>query len=98
MIICYTAPEIWHVTDIIVNFSFWAIFCPFIAPTVLKIKILQKYKKSWRYHFFTYVYQKLWSDDVWFLRYGAKQMDRRTDEWTDGWKKWHIEVGAPPKN
>ena len=20
-----------------------------------------------------------------------------TDQWMDGWKKWHIEVGAPPK-
>ena len=34
------------------------------------------------------------------------QMDRWTEEWTDertegqvdGWKKRHIEVGAPPKN
>ena len=28
-------------------------------------------------------------------------MDRRTDEWMEGWtdaKKWHIEVSAPPKN
>ena len=24
--------------------------------------------------------------------------NRRTDGQTDGWKKWHIEVGAPPKN
>ena len=21
-----------------------------------------------------------------------------TDGWTEWWKKWHIEVGAPPKN
>ena len=26
---------------------------------------------------------------------GARQMVRQTDR--DGWKKWHIEVGAPPK-
>ena len=31
-----------------------------------------------------------WLDDVWFLRYGAR--------WTDGRKKWHTEVGAPPQN
>ena len=31
------------------------------------------------------VYQKLWSDNVWFLRYGA----RRTDGWMDGRKNWH---------
>ena len=44
-------------------------------------------KDTWRYHF-THVYQKLWLDDVQFLRYGARQ--------TDGRKKWHIEVGVPP--
>ena len=27
--ICYTVSEIWRVTNIIVIFSFWAIFCPF---------------------------------------------------------------------
>ena len=43
-------------------FSFWAIFAKF-----------QKNEKNiWRYHHFTYVYQKLWSDDIWFLRYGAQ--------------------------
>ena len=57
-----------------------------------KIKIYKKLKKkkAWRYHYFIYVYQKLWSDDVRFLRYGARQ--------TGGRKKWHIELGAPPKN
>ena len=45
------------------------------------------WKKAWRYHHFTNVYQKLWSR---FLRYGV---------WcTNGQKKWHIEMGAPPKN
>ena len=37
--------------------------------------------------------QKSWPDDVWFLRYGAWQMGR----WTDRQKKWHTEMGAPPK-
>ena len=47
------------------------------------------------YHYFTYVYQTLWSDDVQFLRNGARQ----TDGWMDGWteKVKYIEVGAPPK-
>ena len=40
------------------------------------------------------IYQKLWSGDIQFLRYGAQQMDG----WIDGRKKWHIEVGASPKN
>ena len=35
------------------------------------------------------ILHKCTSDDVQFLRYGPQQMDR--------WKKWHIEVGAPPK-
>ena len=26
------------------------------------------------------------------------QTDARSDGWTDGWKKRHIEVGKPPKN
>ena len=74
-------------------FSFWAISCPFIALTAQKIKFSKKKKQrnkkdTWRYHF-THLYQKLWLDDVRFLRYGAWQ--------TDGQKKWHIEVGALPK-
>ena len=39
MIICYTVPKIWRVTDVIVTFSFWAIFCPFSPLTAQKIKI-----------------------------------------------------------
>ena len=38
------------------------------------------------------MYLKLWLDDVRFLRYGVQQKDGQTD----GWEKWHIEVGAPP--
>ena len=34
----------------------------------------------------------VWLDDAWFLRYGAQRMDGRTK------KKWHIEMGVPPKN
>ena len=51
-----------------------------------------KKKKNWRYHHFTYCtknYDHMMHDgltDVW--------MDRLTDRQ----KKWHIEVGAPPKN
>ena len=42
------------------------------------------------------MYQKLWLDDVQFLRNGVQQTDRQTDGQTD--EKWHIEAGAPPKN
>ena len=74
-------------------FSFWAISCPFTSLTAQKIKISKKQqqrnkKDTWRYHF-THLYQKLWLDDVRFLRYGAWR--------TDGRKRWHIVVGAPPK-
>ena len=45
MIICSTVPEIWCVTDIIVFFSFWAIFCPFTPITAQKMKISKKMEK-----------------------------------------------------
>ena len=43
-------------------FSFWAIFGYFIfidPLTAQKIKIFKNEKNTWRYHHFTYVYQKL---------------------------------------
>ena len=39
-------------------FSFWAIFFPFTPLTARIIKMLKKWKKCWRYHHFTKVYQK----------------------------------------
>ena len=118
MIICYTVPEIWHVTDVIVTFhfvqflpfyppnspqnenikklkkkngdiiisrkctknhnytlycfwdmaryacnfylSFWAYFLSFYRT---KNKTFKKWKKDWRYHHLTRVYQKLWLDE-----------------------------------
>ena len=66
-------------------FSFWAIICPFNRLTAQKINFYETEKNAWRYHHFTYVYQKLWSDNVRFLRYGARRTtDTRTDGWTDG--------------
>ena len=41
-------------------FSFWTIFCPFTPFIAQKIKIKKKWKKGWRYHHFTQVYQKSW--------------------------------------
>ena len=53
LIICYTVPEIWHATHVVVIFHFelfllpfWAIFCVFTSPTVQKIKISKKKKKN----------------------------------------------------
>ena len=75
-------------------FSFWAIFCPFNSLTAQKIKIFKKWKKPLEISSFYICVPKVWSDDVWFLRYGVQQTDGQMDRW----KKWHIEVGAPPKN
>ena len=63
-------------------FLFWAIFYPFTPLPAWKSKFFKNEKNAWRYHQFSHVYHKLWSDNVWFLRYSAWQMD--------GWKKWHI--------
>ena len=73
-------------------FSFWAIFCLFSPLTTQKIKISKKWKKK---HleissFYTCVPKIMigWHTvpEIWCT------MDGRTD----GRKKWHIEVGAPP--
>ena len=50
------------------NFSsIWVIFWPFTPLTTPKIKILKKWKSTWRYHYFMQVYHKWQSYDVWFL-------------------------------
>ena len=70
MIICYTVPETWYVTDVILIFHFGLFFSPFCS------KFQKNEKNSWRYHF-THVYQKLWLDEVRFLRLVRnRQMDR----------------------
>ena len=63
-------------------FSFWPILCPFNNPKNQNFK--KQEINSWRYHYFTQVYQKLWLDDVQFLRYVAWQTDRQTDGRMDG--------------
>ena len=42
IIICYTVPEIWRVTDVIVIIHFGLLFCPFTPLTVRKKKISKK--------------------------------------------------------
>ena len=127
------------------SLAFWMIFCLFIPLTTCKIKILKNENNAWRCYYFTHVYHKSQSYDVWFLRYGVwqtvffvildhllpftqknqnfeKMRNRPGDTiilhkctknydlmkysfWDmvqnglmDRWKKWHIEVGTPPKN
>ena len=55
MIICYTVPDIWCMTDVIVIFIFFYIF-PFYPPNTNnpKNENFKTMKKAW----FTQVYQK----------------------------------------
>ena len=69
-------------------FSFWAIFWPF---TVQKIKITKKMKKTPGD-----IILHMWTKKYDQMMYGSWDMVR--NRWTDGWKKWHTEVDAPPKN
>ena len=79
MIIYYSIPEIWHITDVIIFFARLPPWQP------KKSKFKRNEKKNWRYHHFTYVYQKLWSGDVRCLIYGVWQTDRqKMDGCTDG--------------
>ena len=57
-------------------FSFWAIFCPFTPPpnSPKNENFTKRKKKTWRYYHITPVYQKSWSYDILFLRYGTWQM------------------------
>ena len=69
-------------------FSFWAIFCPFTPLTTQKNKI----SKIWKNH----------PEVSSFYKWVPKIMIRWCtvpEIWcaTDGRKKWHIEVCAPPK-
>ena len=65
-------------------FSFWAIFC-FHPPNSPKYQNFKKNEKTTWSHHLTYVYQKLQSDDVWFLKYGPQQTDWQTD-WQMDWQ------------
>ena len=83
MIICYTVPEIWRVTDAC-YFSFWAIFCPFTPVTAQKIKIFNKWKKHLEISSFYICVPKImirWCmvPEIWCA----------TDGQTDRQKKWH---------
>ena len=89
MIICYTVPEIWCMTDVICIFHFGL----FLAQ---KIKILGKWRKHLGISSFYICVPKLmvrWCmvPEIWCA----------TDAWnnrqTDGREKLHVEVGAPPK-
>ena len=73
MIICYTVPDIWHITDVIVIFHFVLSFALYPLNS-LKNENSKKNQKNWRYHHFTQVYQKSWSYAILSLRYGMWRM------------------------
>ena len=70
MIIRYTVPEMWRVTDVTVIFILGYTF-PFYPSNSPKNENFKTWKKDLRYHHFTQVYQKSWSYVILFLRYGA---------------------------
>ena len=61
MIICFTVPVIWQLTDIIVIFHFWLFFAVLLPPpppqqhNTKKQNFLKNEKNAWRYHHFTHV-------------------------------------------
>ena len=95
MIICYTVPEIWCMTDVIVIFHFGLFFALLPPPTPSNSPTNQKKKKK-----------KKTPGNIIILHMCTKNNDQMMygswdmvhNRWTDRVKKWHIEVGAPPKN
>ena len=96
VIICYTVPETWRLTDVNFIFHFGLFFYPFTPLTTRKIKVSKKQKKNLEISFYMFS-QKImitWCmfHEIWCVTDG--QMDKRTVVQ----KKWHVEVGAPPNN
>ena len=100
MIIGYTVPEIWHVTDVIVLFYFGLFFAFLPSPpssvpllTAQKnLKCQKNSKNAWSYHPFTQLYQNTWSYAILGLRYrknkgvGRLHASSRNSETIDVWK------------
>ena len=86
MIICYAVPEIWRMTNVIVIFYFGLFSTP-LPPNSPQNQNFIQTKKLPQDIIILHMYQKLWLDDVGFLRYGTQQMN--------GQKKWHNRGGHP---
>ena len=73
-IIWCMVPEIWSAADIIFCHSglFFALLAPY-GPR--KSKFWKNEKNTGRYYYFTNVYNKWQSYDVWFLRYGIQRTE-----------------------
>ena len=61
IMICYTVPEIWHVSDVIVIFHLGQFLFLLSRLQPQKWKFHKNEKKPWRYQHLPQVYQKLWS-------------------------------------
>ena len=70
-------------TDVIVIFLCGLFFALLPPKQPEKLQFYKNEKINRRYHYFTHLYQKFWSDNVRFLRYGVWQTDRQTDGWMD---------------
>ena len=70
IILCYTVPETWRMTDVIFHFGlFFALLPPSNNLETQKFEKMKK--KTWEYHYFTHVHHKSWSYALMFLRYGT---------------------------
>ena len=82
MIICYTVPEIWHVTDAILAFNFGLFFALLTPLTAEKNQNFEKMKKTPRdiiiLHMCTKSYDQIWCTTD---RQTNRQMERQTDRW-----------------
>ena len=97
MIICYTVPEIRHVTRVIVIFHFGLFFALLPHYQFEKLKLKNKRKTNPKILSFHTCVNKImikWCT-VPEIRWARVRPMKR---WMDGWKKWYIEVGASPKN
>ena len=70
--------------NFILFFHFALFFCPFTPILARKIKVLKYDKKRLEISSFYILYQKLWSNDVLFLRHSARRTDGQMDGQTDG--------------
>ena len=104
MIICYTVPVILCVTDVILIFYF-ELFLPFHPPNNPKNQKFRKMKRKQLdiSSIYTCVpkINIIWCTvpKIWCVtdRRTDRRTNGRTDRRTHGQKKWHIEVGTPPK-
>ena len=91
MIICYTVPEIQHMMDVNVIFHFGPFFA-LLQPQKWKFQKKKRKKKTPGDVIILHMCTKNYDQ----VMYGSWEMVCKG--WADGQKKWHIEVGAPPKN